>query len=262
MTLDSIRNIYQTTKWKDILQEVNGLVIPFDLTWKRISVAVSGGADSALLLFLLSEIIDKNKLNTEIHVISNIRCWKTKPWQRYNSIGVFDYVQNKFKNIDYVRHENFVPPEFEHGNQGKTFTDEYGKSVSGDTLELRAFAEYIGYTENIDAYYCAVTKNPDIELEGKLLGRDVVATTENFYLTITEHMDKVACHPFRFVDKRWIFNTYKAKKLNKLYEITRSCEGVFSDITYKNYTPGQYVPVCGKCFWCLEREWGSNEFSN
>jgi 7-cyano-7-deazaguanine synthase in queuosine biosynthesis len=49
---------------------------------------------------------------------------------------------------------------------------------------------------------------------------------------------------------------YIENNLIDLFDITRSCEGEFKELNYKTYQPYQPVPVCGKCFWCLEREWG------
>lgn len=64
-----------------------------------------------------------------------------------------------------------------------------------------------------------------------------------------------AYHPFRFIDKSEIYKCYVELGINELFDLTRSCEGEFVDITYKNYVPGQYVPTCNTCFWCKERSW-------
>lgn len=253
---EKINDYYRSSEYKSILTSINGLSIPFNRDWKSISISVSGGADSGLLLYLLSEHIETHNLNTSIHVIHNIRCWKSRPWQKYVFESVFDYIQNRFKTIEFTTHYNFVPPELEHGFSGKTLTDEYGKTVSGDTIELRAFAEYVCHTNNCEAYYNAVTKNPDIDIHGKIESRDVELTTETGRLMIMQHLNFTAIHPFRFVSKEYIINTYERKKLDKLFNLTRSCEGEFDDINYMNYTPGQYVPLCHNCFWCKERNWG------
>jgi hypothetical protein len=70
-----------------------------------------------------------------------------------------------------------------------------------------------------------------------------------------KHMDRWAIHPVRFVDKSWVISQYKRLEIIDLLELTRSCEGTFEEIDLTNYTKGQYVPVCGECFWCKERRW-------
>jgi hypothetical protein len=254
--LKIIDQLYQNSEFCSILNNINELTYPFDNNWDKIAISISGGSDSALLTYILCNHIIETKLSTEVHLIHNIRCWKNRPWQKHVADNVINYLTNKFSSIKFITHYNFVPPDFEHGNKGKTIVDEYGKLVSGDTIELRAFAEYTCFNYNIPAYFNAVTKNPDIELSGEMTARNIVPDSETFRLMIMKHLDVIACHPFRFIDKSWIMSTYKLLELNELLALTRSCEGDFVNITYKNYTPGQYVPLCHNCFWCKERAWG------
>ena len=76
------------------------------------------------------------------------------------------------------------------------------------------------------------------------------------------------CHPLIATKKDWVIKQFKKNYLTDLLNITRSCEGdatdypdIFGDLDYKNYKKGQYVPTCGKCFWCQEREWGMKNAS-
>jgi hypothetical protein len=255
----NIKQLYDLTPYTNILHEIDGVYFPLDKDWKNIAVSVSGGADSALLAYLLCDLIQKNNYDITVHIITHVRCWKTRPWQRYNSLDVYTALLAKFKNIRFVRHENFLPPDFEWGNKGPTIVDEYGELNSGDIIEIRAFAEYIGHKENLDAYFNAVTHNPSIEIEGSMSLRDIDPVPNNVKKMITTHMGKVSCHPFRFIDKSWIYKQYQRLDILDLYNQTRSCEGEFSEMTYKTYKPGQYVPKCGKCFWCSERSWAEKQ---
>ncbi len=231
------------------------LNIPFDVSWNKIAIAMSGGADSTLLAYLICSRVPSNKV-IAVHVINNIRCWKTKPWQQYDIKTVVRWLENRFPNITFKVHTNFVAPELEYA-YGTMIQDEYGKTVSGDTLELRAFAEYVCITEDVNAYFNGVTKNPK-DIKG-MPARDVDPTEDNKHLEQMVHMGKLVYHPFRFVDKSQIVLQYKVLGIENLLNLTRSCEGEFENINYKTYTPGQYVPTCGECFWCKEREWAINE---
>jgi hypothetical protein len=233
------------------------LDIPFNKDWKKIAISLSGGADSALLAFLICKKIT----DQELHFISHIRCWKTKPWQKYDAINVYLWLSKKFPNIKMHRHVNFIPPEMEWGDVGPVWTDEYGKKVSGDNIELRAFAEYICHSNDIDIYFNAVTRNPKNVSFSGLPSRDIEPSDKNKHLEFMEHMGKFAAHPFRFLEKNKIIEKYKEEKIWDLFELTRSCEGIFKDIDYKNYIPNQYVPICGECFWCKEREWAVEQNS-
>lgn len=219
--------------------------ILFDPSWDNIAVSLSGGCDSALLTYQLCTLIK----NTNVHIISHIRMWETRPWQSYYSKRVFDYFVNKFPDIKFIRHENFIPPELE----GLTVrTDEYGVEKTGNQVTSRSYAEYICLTNNISAYYSGDTMNP-IDVKGGPVDRNINGSALN---TVTELLGGYACKPYSNVCKDYIISQYKKLNIWDLFELTRSCEGEFTDIDYKNYTPGQYVPVCNECFWCREREWG------
>jgi 7-cyano-7-deazaguanine synthase in queuosine biosynthesis len=236
--------------------EIDGITIPFDPRWNKIAISVSGGADSALLAYLICDFIRKNDIYPiQVHVINHIRSWKTKPWQQHNAQMVYRYLFNEFRHISFKNHTNFIAPELEWSNQGPTMLDEYGKQVSGDNIEQRAYAEYICHRENVDAYYNAVTRNPrNVDFKG-MPSRDIDPTEDNQHLRVTTHMGRLAVHPFRFIEKSWVIKQYKDLELYKLLELTRSCEGIFTNLNYKNYKAGQLVPICGECFWCREREW-------
>jgi hypothetical protein len=230
---------------------IDGVNIPFDESW-NIAISLSGGADSALLAYLLCSAATEQQT---IHIINHTRMWKTRPWQEYDARSVYEYLLGKFPKLTFVFHKSFIAPEIEYGNIGPNLTDEYGKKVSGDNIQQRAYAEYICYNHNIDAYYNAVTRNPRQGVFNGMLERNLEPSEENKHLEYMIHMGKVASHPFRFVDKSWIVSQYKKLGIMDLFNITRSCEGEFENITYETYIPGQYVPTCGNCFWCKEREW-------
>jgi hypothetical protein len=223
---------------------INGVEIPLNKDWRRIGISLSGGADSALLAYLIMSNTD-----ADIFLTTQIRMWKTRPWQRYVALDVVAWFREKFKNrISHL--ENFVPPEMEEPNT-TYITDEYGKFKPGNRIILRAYNEYVAHTYKLDAWYAAVNLNPTEALNGALADRN----TANIPAQML-HMGIPVIHPFVNVRKDWIIHQYIDKNIGKLLEITRSCEGEFENLNYTNYEPYQPVPVCGKCFWCLEREWG------
>ena len=227
--------------------------VRFDHNWKNIAISVSGGADSALLAYLVCDLAKEHE--TTIHIINHIRMWKTRPWQQYDGERVYNWLCQRFYHTKFVRHINLIAPDVEYGNMGPIIKDEYGKMVSGDNAQQRAYAEFVCHKHNVDVYYNAVTRNPKgIDLGG-MFERDIDLTDSNMHLIEMIHMDRKVLHPFRFIEKSVIVKKYKELDLMDLFNITRSCEGEFQGIDYTTYTPGQYVPTCGECFWCKEREW-------
>ena len=227
--------------------------IPYNPEWKNVAISVSGGADSALLAYLVCKLAYEHA--TTIHIINHVRCWKTKPWQQDDADRVYQWLFQRFYHTTFRRHTNFIAPELEYGNIGPTLTDEYGKKVSGDNIQQRAYAEFICTKYGIDAYYNGVTRNPQLAFDNGMIERDIDPTDDNKHLEYMIHMGIVASHPFRFVDKAWVVNKYKELGIMELFNLTRSCESTFDNITYKTYTKGQDMPVCGECFWCKERAW-------
>jgi hypothetical protein len=215
--------------------------------WKRIGISLSGGADSALLSYLIL-----SQTNAEIYFTTQIRCWKTRPWQRYIAIEVVEWFRQRFKNpIEHI--ENFIPPEMEEPNT--TFiTDEYGALKPGNRIILRAHNEWVAHTYNLDAWYAAVNKNPDIDIPGALPERN-----EGVLPLYMKHMGVDILHPFVYTSKDWIIKQYYEHNIEDLLNLTRSCEGEFDEIDYLTYTPGQSVPICNECFWCKEREWAIDQ---
>lgn len=225
--------------------------ISFEKSWNRIAISLSGGADSALLAYLLC----KKVTHQEVHVISHVRCWKTKPWQEHDAKKVYDWLQTHFPDISFHRHINFIAPDLEYGDRGPIIIDEYGQHVSGDNAQIRSYAEYICHKHDIDCYYNAVTANPKgVDFKG-MPSRDVERSEDNKHLEFMKHMGRYAAHPFRFISKDEIIKKYKEQDILELFNITRSCEGEIKGLDYTTYTPGQTVPTCGECFWCKEREW-------
>jgi hypothetical protein len=212
--------------------------------WKRIGISISGGADSALLSFLIC-----SNTTAEIHFTNQIRMWKTRPWQEHVSNQVIDWFKNRFPNTFYV-HKNLIPPELEWGDKGPTTVDEYGKLKSGNQIILRSHNEYIANKYKLDALYGGINKNPDVKFEGALDDRNEGHIPPYFI-----HGGVAICHPFVYTRKDWIIRQYYEYGIEDLLNLTRSCEGEFEGIDYTNYIPGQYIPTCGKCFWCKEREW-------
>jgi hypothetical protein len=212
--------------------------------WTKIGISMSGGADSSLLAFLICSNTD-----AEIHITNQIRCWKNRPWQGYIADQVFSWFQKKFSNKFYI-HKNLIPPELEWGDVGPNIVDEYGKLKSGNQIILRSHNEYIAHTYKLNALYGGINKNPPTKIKGSLLDRNE-GHIPPYYIHNNVHI----CHPFVHTTKDWIIKQYIENDILDLLELTRSCEGEFKDLNYQNYIPGQYVPLCGECFWCKEREW-------
>ena len=102
--------------------------------WNRIGISISGGADSALLAYLICSQSD-----AEIHFTNQIRLWRSRPWQEYIADRVIDWFRKNFQN-KFIVHRNLIPPELEWADKGPSIIDEYGKLKSGNQIILRSLS--------------------------------------------------------------------------------------------------------------------------
>lgn len=247
------------------LHRINGLDIPFLSSWKRVALNLSGGADSACLTFLICKIIQDNNFDCKVDVITHIRCWDTRPWQEPISEQVFNKLKSMFPNIIENRLTNFISPGIEDGAMGKTIMSK-GVLRSGDQLQVDDFNTFCIFKYKFDAVFNATTHNPhELIIDGEPPLRRI-DKENNPPLLILQRNGSLIMLPFLLVDKSWILSQYYLFKIQDLYESTRSCEGDINDATLnkviptlEDYTPGKYVPICGKCFWCIERTWAETQ---
>jgi len=244
----------------------DGLDIPFNPSWKNIGVNLSGGADSACLAMLLCKIISENNFDCRVHAIQHRRCWNIRPWQGPVALAVFNKFKELFPTVQFERHTNYIPPELEWGAIGPITKDETGRDRSGDQIIVGSFNAFIMYTEKLDAIFNATSKNPDVEFPGRMMNREKPASEGVISDLIWPKSKGWIVLPFKFVDKAWIRAQYIRQHMEDLYNTTRSCEGDVGHPTSKDiiptlddYKPGMYVPICGECFWCLERSWADSK---
>jgi hypothetical protein len=246
------------------LHRINGLDIPFSPLWKNIGINLSGGADSGCLAFLLCKIITEHNYDCKIHIITFTRCWNTRPWQGHISMNVFNKLNEMYPGLIVNRHINYIPPELEWGATGGPILD----GRSGDQIEGSSFNSYIAYTQKLNAVFNATSKNPGTDgFDTRLLKRDKDAEDGSLDDVMFIRKGTFFCHPFRFVKKDWIVAQYFIHNAEDLYNTTRSCEGDINDGKAKeilpngldDYKPGMFIPLCGACFWCLERSWAESK---
>ena len=257
-------SLYKNISNDVLLTTFSKLTIPFDEKWQRIGINLSGGADSALLTYLLCTIIQRNNLDTKVDVITYQRCWETRPWQGYISLQVFDKLKDMFPYIIENRYTTYIPPEIEHGVIGASIN---GKS--GDQIIVGSYNKFAAWEYNLDAVYNATSKNPDDLREDRMTNRDKDA--EDGQLTdlwfYSGKVKSTFVHPFRFVKKDWIVAQYHIHNILDLYNTTRSCEGVINHMEnikescghFRDYNAGMYIPECKQCWWCEERDWADKQ---
>lgn len=239
-------------KYPEILK-INGLPIHFDPNAKKILVALSGGADSSMLTYMLCKLIEREKLETKIYCYTMVRFWKEKPWLEPMSTDVYNWLKNKFPNIIMHQHIGFLPPVFETvplGNLGiKTMLP---PMANCDVLVSVEYQTYLLESKGYEWVYSGTTMNPPLNTTDQPKFRDEKVIKDNWSWVI----DGPSVNPFGLLRKNYTMAQYINYDLDELLQLTRSCEGdaqLFGDEYRHN---GKYPPECGFCFFCEEKHWG------
>lgn len=259
--------LYKKLPKNVIKTNFSGLDFPFDPSWKRIGINLSGGADSALLTYLLCKIIKDNNFKTRVDIITYQRCWETRPWQGYYAQQVYDKLFTMFPDIIENRHLCYIPPELEHGSIGNIVNNR-----SGDMIIVGSYNKFSAWHHNLDAVFNGTSMNPDDSRTDRMKSRDksAVQGSLNDLWHYVKSVDTFFVHPFKFVKKDWIVAQYHLMDILDLYNTTRSCEG---DIrhheavknvcsSFKDYEYGMHIPECNQCWWCEERRWANSRVND
>jgi len=191
----------------------------------NIGIFVSGGADSAILLFILM----KHLLPHQTLVIFTTHSNQKGRSSVIPANRVIEYCIEKtgFSNIRHI--QNFVDVQ----------TIPILFDSSNDYLSIH----------KIEHIFTGITAAPPAAICEKFTGinTDILSRDP----TIIKPTSKgIYYMPFKNKDKKYIAQLYKLYNAQDLFKLTRSCE------RYSN-SPISYH--CGKCWWCEERLWAFND---
>ena len=210
-------------------------IIPMNSKWKAIGVQVSGGLDSAILLYLTVKTIQKHNLDVKIVPISFEIYNKAKTLS--SARAVIDKVESLTGFTNWGERVEVVGNEAQAEFEGKA---ELFTSVITDLFK-RGITQF-----EING----VTRNPPIDVCKHFKSNDYREFVRDDPSSI--YNGKENASPHAFVDKQGIVEHYIIHGvLDELAPLTLSCDEKLSEIVAHNWP----VP-CGTCWWCSERRWG------
>ena len=196
----------------------------------RVGIKISGGADSAMLSYLLG-LYKRDVRDVELIPITVIS--RVKPWQDVYSRGVIRFIEEALG----IQFEPHVIPE-EHAEP-----DDY---IEFQMRTIRSLYE----RDVLDCHFNGVNLNPDIDLDPKgrfERNRDRDPEESRKSEVYGKHGDNFT--PFANINKKGIAELYRRYDLMEtLFPITKSCENRASRYLEMHCEVG--------CWWCLERKWG------
>ena len=206
----------------NVIDTINLSGVPLNIYEGPIAVSVSGGADSALLLYHVM----KHKKDCDITIISI----SSQALDRENSYAAKNIVE---QCITLTRNFN-VSHKISYFTWYEIEYNEYINSKGGMI--------YTGITQNppkyvTDTFFQQVTQ----------FDRDPEKTKETVYGNYYT--------PFYNIDKKKIAEMYKEDNLiETIFPLTRSCEYDPRNNFFYG-VPNPKSAHCGVCWWCQERKW-------
>jgi hypothetical protein len=211
------------------------VVLPYSDRWRKIIVQVSGGLDSAILLYLFAKKLEQIGSKVQIQPLSLEIPTKAK------TLSTARAVINKVRDLTKYAHllpglevampmEDALPPH----------KDIFFKTV---IRKLRESGEY-------DFEFNGNTKNPPQEVRETFRDDEFRQQVRDNRTTIYNSPNSAS--PNAFVNKRGIIHIFRTEGiLEELAPLTMSCDMDLEEIEARN------LPLpCGECWWCRERDWG------
>lgn len=190
----------------------------------NIGIKISGGADSAILAYMLALYKKNFRPDIKLHAITCVN--HKKPYQGLYAAQVITEVE-KLTGVKFENH-------FSKGIPG----DNYGKEQEDFLMSF--------YEDGvIDCHFMGETINPPVDIPelqtpDRPTIRDVEAPTRV----------KNSFRPLRMSNKKDIAQLYAHYGITEhLFTLTRSCEHLSTNIE-------ELLTHCGQCWFCLERKWG------
>ena len=217
---------------------------------KNIGINVSGGADSALVTFLLCKLITDYNLDYKIIPMTGIEL--NRPFNADSAEEIINIIRARWSNVSFAEHNFFeyIVPSDVHGRIRYDLKAEAHRSN-----ELKLFDN-----GTIDIILAGISQNPpwkdlpeDHPLRAK---REKDREANNGYLE--KHLSggrerdgiKLLYHrPLYKSDKKRVAELYhKYNMMDDIFPLTASCIGQAKATNF-------FTKPCKKCWWCHEKHW-------
>lgn len=199
---------------------------------KVVGLKISGGADSAIVGYMLGKYVAEERPDIKIIPMTTIH--PTKPFQEIYSKKVLEFLCKEFGEIFGKHYVNMA-----------TNGPDY---ITAQNRLLNSAWE----KERIDSNYSGITANPPREVMETFrdIGPDDDRNGKTFPITTRfSHRHLVN------IDKKGVAELYQTLGLvNSLFPLTRSCE---AHVTWPIYNINKH---CTECWWCEERYWGFGKY--
>lgn len=201
--------------------------------YKNVGVKISGGADSAIVAYMVARYCSLERPGLSIVPITVNH--EGKAYQEQYAKSIVSYLQTEFDNVEFGEHRVGYCPE---GPQYVSSQDALVESLYTNSV--------------IDCHYVGITRNPPNEAMD-IIGWNGPADDRSpgESLRATVNGNNTSFKPLINIDKRGVAELYNTLGvMDTLFPLTRSCEDFTDD----------FSEHCGECWFCKERHWGFGRY--
>lgn len=201
---------------------------------KKVGLKISGGADSAIVGYMLCKYVKEQRPDITIIPITTIS--HINPYQEIYAKKVIDFYKSQFGDIFGKHWVNATKDNEDYIEVQKT-------------LLIEVYEK-----ENLDCHYNGITSNPPSQvMETFDAGLGPVDDRNGKTFSVVEN---TARRHLINIDKRGVAEIYKKLGLmDTLFPLTRSCEAYEGEARYN------IDRHCEECWWCKERFYGFGRYT-
>tara|TARA_Y100000114_G_scaffold19388_1_gene15491 strand:+ start:281 stop:997 length:717 start_codon:yes stop_codon:yes gene_type:complete len=212
---------------------------------KKVGLSLSGGCDSALLLFYMCKVITEEKRDITIIPFTGIDI--TRPTNIWNVEEIVMLMSEKFPKVNIEKVITFKYTT-------RTSTNERcNKKIEHQKAERQMMEDGL-----FTIMFGGRTANPSHDEAKKhnlLENREAQRDRQNPNIQLSEpKLTRRLYRPWIEVDKRWIAAEFhKNDLMDDLYPITASCIG-------RKHETNSFTEPCKTCWWCREKVWAFGSY--
>jgi 7-cyano-7-deazaguanine synthase in queuosine biosynthesis len=209
--------------------------LSFDSKATNILVKVSGGLDSAIVLYMLCEYASNERPDLNI-IVMTANDWK-KPYQVAFAEKIINWHRSKFPLVNILEHET---SQLEHGSDYIKGQQDLKDKVM-EKYDIHISCNGINALPPKDVL--PFRNNKNIVQDGPV--------DDRYGRSDQWDLGKKRFSMLRNLDKKGVAELYTKFNLHdSLKNVTRSCESSNAEKT------NNFTTHCGHCWWCSERKWG------